>query len=56
MNDMLSFREIEFSDEECLEGMLVTVTLQDGSKQYAPLRNLDFSVGHITIRERHVRQ
>jgi hypothetical protein len=28
MNHITPFREIEFSDEDCLEGMLVTVTLR----------------------------
>jgi hypothetical protein len=51
MNRVALFKEIEFSDEECLGGLLVTVTLQDGSKQYGLFANLAFPIGRITIKQ-----
>ena len=53
MNHMPPFREIEFSDENCIEGILVTVTLWDGSKQYGLFTNLAFPICSITIKEHH---
>jgi len=52
MNRIAPFIEIEFSDEDCLEGMLVTVTLRDGSRQDGLFTNLAFPIGSITIKER----
>jgi hypothetical protein len=49
MNRIAPFREIEFTDEGCIEGVLVTVTLQDGSKQYGFLK-LRFQTDLILIR------
>jgi hypothetical protein len=42
MNHIPPFSEIELSDEELFGEMLVTVTLQDGSKQYGLFTNLAF--------------
>lgn len=52
MNRIPPFREIEFNDEDCLEGILVTVTLRDGSKQYGLFTNLAFPISSIMIKER----
>ncbi len=50
MNGIMPFRTIEFSDDELLGDMRVTVTLQDGSKQYGLFTNLAFPTGRITIK------
>jgi hypothetical protein len=52
MNHVAPFREIEFTDEGCIEGILVTVTLQDSSKQYGVFTNLAFPIGRILVMKR----
>lgn len=51
MNHIPPFREIEFSDEQLFGDMLVTVTLQDGSKQYGLFTNLAFPISHVAIKQ-----
>jgi hypothetical protein len=47
MNSIAPFREMEFSDKECFEHMLLTATLRDESKQYWLFTNLEFPIGRI---------
>lgn len=53
MNHIPPFKEIEFSDEGCIEGILVTVTLWDDSKQYGVFADLTFRVCGIMTRRQH---
>ena len=47
MNHVPPFKEIEFSDEDSLGGILVTVTLRDGSKQYGIFANLASPISYF---------